>query len=118
MESISETLTNAMNDGLYFDPNLTVKIAAKKLGIPQRVLSQHVNQDLHKSFNDYVNSYRVDEVKRKLTDQKYEHLTIASIAYDSGFRSIATFQRAFRRMEGLSPVEYKNKSKNNPQIAI
>ncbi len=118
MESISERLTKAMNDGLYLDPDLTVKTAAKKLGIPQRVLSQYVNQHLHKSFNDYVNSYRVDEVKRKLTDQSYEHLTIAAIAHDSGFKSIATFQRAFKNIVGASPLAYKNQLKSNTQITI
>lgn len=118
IEKINIVLDAEMAAGLYLDPDLTVRTAAKKLGIPQRVLSQYVNQHLQKSFNDYVNNYRVDEVKRKLTDQNYEHLTIAAIAHDSGFKSIATFQRAFKKLVGVSPLAYKNQLKSNPQITI
>lgn len=116
-DKISEVLSKGMDAGLYLDQELSIKTAAKELDIPQRALSQYVNQYLHKSFNDYINSFRVEEVKRKLIDSSFDHLTIAAIAHDSGFKSIATFQRAFKNQERMSPVEFKNANKGN-QITI
>lgn len=110
-EKTSMVLNKGMKEGLYLDHDLSLKSAAQKLEIPQRALSQYLNQYLNKSFNDYINYYRIQEVKRKLSDTKLDHLTIAAIAHDSGFKSVATFQRAFKRMEGVSPLQFKNQSK-------
>ena len=111
VEKIGKRLHEEMELGLYLNPELTVKLLAKKLEIPQRSVSQYLNQHLHQSFNDYINGFRVREVKGKLADQAYDHLTIAAIAHDSGFKSIATFQRAFKHLEGVSPVEFKTNQK-------
>lgn len=117
-ESIDKLVSEAMDQKIYLDVDLTVKSAARKIGIPQRVLSQYLNQILQQTFNDYINGYRVREVKRKLADEHYDHLTIAAIAHDSGFKSLATFQRAFQQAEGMKPNEYKLQLKKNAQITI
>ncbi|MEM8896101.1 MAG: hypothetical protein AAGC88_16100, partial [Bacteroidota bacterium] len=51
----------AIQEGLFLDQELTVKSAAQKIGVPQRALSQFVNQHHHKSFNDFINSHRINE---------------------------------------------------------
>lgn len=93
-------------DHLYLDPNLNLALLVQHTGIPQKTISAVLNQHLNKSFNEFVNAYRIDYFKQKICDPKQEHLTILGVAYDSGFNSQATFQRAFKNATGMSPREY------------
>ncbi|MDW3194666.1 MAG: helix-turn-helix domain-containing protein [Cytophagales bacterium] len=111
-KSVATALQQAMEKGLFLDTDLNVKSASQQLGVPQRTLSECINQHFSQTFTDFVNGYRVEEVKRKLSDPKCDHLTMAAIAHDSGFKSIATFQRVFKHIEGMSPTALKKQLVN------
>ena len=97
-----------MQTGLYYqDPELSLTSLAEKLGMNTHELSRIVNIALKKSFNDFVNEYRVSEVARKMQDPAYDRITLLGIAYESGFNSKTTFHRIFKEMTGKSPAEYK-----------
>jgi AraC-like DNA-binding protein len=83
-------------DKMYLDPNLNLHLLASHTGIPPKTISAVLNQHLQKSFNEFINQYRVEAVKTKLQQQESGHLTIAGIATECGFNSQATFQRTFR----------------------
>lgn len=100
-------------DALYLNPELNLTILAQHTGLPQKIISSVLNQQLHKSFNEFVNGYRVDAFKQKLCTDEVKHLTIAGIAADCGFNSQATFQRTFRQLTGLSPSEFKMQALQN-----
>ena len=69
-------------------------------------LSKVVNSGLDKNFNDFVNGYRVEAVKNKMSDPSTAHLTLLGIAYECGFNSKATFNRAFKKHAGVSPSAF------------
>ena len=101
------SLTNAMQiDKLYLDPELTVEKIGRHTQLPAKTVSFVLNQHLQKSFSTFVNEYRIEAVKGQLTNPANEHLTLTGIAFECGFNSQATFQRAFRQMTGVSPSEY------------
>jgi len=103
------SLKKAMEeDKLYLDPLLNLAILSKQTNIVQKTISAVLNQHLHKSFNEFVNEYRVEAFKEKLQDPEMDHLTIAGLAFDCGFNSQATFQRTFKQFTGLSPSEFRN----------
>ncbi|MEM9930123.1 MAG: helix-turn-helix domain-containing protein, partial [Bacteroidota bacterium] len=60
-------------------------------------------------FSDYINQLRIAELKRQLQDPDKAHYTLLSLAYDAGFNSKASFQRAVKKYEGLSPSQLKEK---------
>ncbi len=91
----------------YQDPELSLVSLAEKLGLTTHELSRIINTILKKSFNDFINEYRVAEVVQKMQDPAYDHITLLGIAYDSGFNSPSTFHRAFKEMTGKTPAEYK-----------
>jgi AraC-like DNA-binding protein len=100
-------LTDAMErDKLYLDPELNLKKAADHTGINAKTISIILNQHFQQSFNDFVNAYRVREVKERLLDPKTKNMTISGVALESGFNSQATFQRVFKNTTGTSPREY------------
>ena len=107
VEKVVCLLTSAMQtDKLYLDPELTVEKVGRHLQLPPKTVSFVLNQHLQKSFNTFVNAYRIEAVKQQLTNPANEHLTLTGIAFECGFNSQATFQRAFRKMTGVSPKEF------------
>ena len=102
-------LKKAMEANLYYqDPELSLSSLADKLGLPPHELSRIINTALKKSFNDFINEYRVMEAARKMQDPACDHITLLGIAFESGFNSKTTFNRIFKQMTGKSPTEYKN----------
>jgi len=97
----------------YEDPELSLVSLAEKLGLTTHELSRIINTALKKSFNDFINGFRVAEVIRKMQDPAYDHLNLLGIAYESGFNSQTTFSRIFKQMTGKSPVEYKTQLKKD-----
>jgi AraC-like DNA-binding protein len=93
-------------DQLYLDPELNLNHLAAHLDIHPKMLSAVLNQVLQKGFSEYVNAWRVEAVKRMILDPDKQHLTITGIAYDCGFNSQPTFQRAFKAATGQTPSNY------------
>jgi YesN/AraC family two-component response regulator len=79
------------------------------LDLKASTISQLVNQNTDYNFNDYINSYRVEETKKMLSDPEYSNYTIVAIGLEAGFNSKASFYRAFRKFEEMTPSEYLKK---------
>jgi len=92
----------------YQDPELNLRSLAEMLDLNPNELSRIINQAFKKSFNDFINEYRIREVIQKMQDPAYDRITLIGIAMDAGFNSKSTFNRVFREMTGKSPAEYKS----------
>ena len=95
----------------YLDADLSLNSLAKELGISIHELSRIINTGLRKNFNDFVNEFRIQDVTRKMKDPVYDRITLLGIAYDCGFNSKTTFNRAFKQIIGKNPAEYKTQLK-------
>ena len=92
----------------YTENDLKAQDLADLLGIPSYQLSQIINTELHRNFYDLINSYRIEEAKRRLTDPANQHFTILAIAYDVGFNSKSAFNSAFKKYTKMTPSQYKH----------
>lgn len=90
----------------YLNPELRISDLSRLLDIPSHRLSAIINGSFHKNFFEFVNDYRVEEVKSKLPDPAYSHYTIDAIARECGFNSSASFYRVFKQSTGVTPSEY------------
>lgn len=107
IDKIIFSLRSAMEkDKLYLNPTLTVAMVADHTGIPIKNISAILNQHLQKSFNEFVNEYRVNAIRQRLLNGETRELTIAGLAYEGGFNSLPTFQRAFKSVTGRTPSEF------------
>lgn len=95
----------------YLEPDLTLSQLAKQLHTNPSLLSKMINTGTGQNFNDFINEYRVDAVIEKLKAGEQKTQTLLGIAYDSGFNSKATFNRAFKKHTGLSPKEWLQQNK-------
>jgi AraC-like DNA-binding protein len=97
---------------LWMNPALNLSLLTKHTGIPAKTISTILNQHLNKSFNEFINRYRIDAIKARLLSAQDKNLTIAGLAYECGFNSQPTFQRAFKSIQGESPSEFLLKHAN------
>ncbi|RFZ84417.1 helix-turn-helix domain-containing protein [Mucilaginibacter terrenus] len=105
-------LKKAMKTSLYYqDPDLNLNTLAGKVGLSTHDLSRVINTVFKKSFNDFVNDYRVSDVIKKMQSPVHSHITLLGIAYESGFSSQSTFNRIFKQATGKSPLDFKNSLK-------
>lgn len=99
-----ETLIQA--EKLYQNPELTLTDLAKKLETNAAVISKTINQGFQMNFNDCINNYRIEAVKNSFSNGQHKKSTLLGIAFDSGFNSKATFNRAFKKNTGKTPKEF------------
>ena len=92
----------------YLDPELTLPKLADDLKVTNHHLSQVINEVHGKNFFNFINEYRVEEVKRKIQDPKYQNYTLLGIAFESGFNSKSAFNRVFKNITGTTPSTYRN----------
>jgi AraC-like DNA-binding protein len=93
----------------YRNCYLTLQDLADELSISTHNLSQVINKRLGKNFYDFVNGYRVEDVKRRLLDPRFQHLKILALGLEAGFNTKSTFNAFFKKHTGLTPSDYREK---------
>lgn len=115
-ESLKKTMLllekSMTEDKLYRDPELTLSKLATHLNISSKLISAAINQQSGKSFNEYINHFRVEEFKKKLLQSENKKYTITALAFECGFNSQPTFQRAFKNIVGITPSKFAER--HNP----
>ena len=99
MEAIVE------NEELYLDPKLSLNKLAERLGTNRTYLSKYFNNVKGTTFYDYVNALRIHKKSVPLM-QEHPEYAFDYIARQSGFNSLSTFQRAFRKYTGTTPGKF------------
>ena len=89
---------------IYLNATLTLNDLARELGTNRTYLSNYLNQQLHTTFYEYVNQWRVRRAKELL---RANSLPLEDIALQSGFNSMSSFRRYFIAHTGMSPLEYR-----------
>jgi AraC-like DNA-binding protein len=92
----------------YRREGLTIGALSAELGVPEYRLRQLINEGLgHRNFNAFLNRYRIEEAKAALADPEQIEVPVLTIAMDTGFQSIGTFNRAFKAATDLTPTEFR-----------
>lgn len=96
-------------DKMYENPELVISDLSNVLETHSKKISQVINQGFNMNFNDFVNLYRIKAVIQKIEEGEHTIQTLLSLAFECGFNSKSTFNRAFKRSTSLSPKEYIEK---------
>ena len=93
---------------VFLDPELTFAAFVARMGAPERTVRTLINRELgHDHFRSFLNHYRVAESRRLLRDAGRTDYKLIAVALDSGFASLASFNRAFKAVEGCAPSQYR-----------
>ena len=105
---IISKLKSVMNEKkLFLNSDLTLKELADSISIQSYQLSKMLNDEMNQNFYDFVNGYRIEEVKRRLIDEDYSNLSILGIAFECGFNSKSVFNTVFKKNTNMTPSEFK-----------
>ena len=96
---------------LYENPELTLSDVSKKLLTNASIVSKAINSGFQMNFNNFINHYRIKAVKEMFLQGEHKKQTLLGIAFDCGFNSKATFNRAFKKNTGFSPKEFLKHNK-------
>jgi AraC-like DNA-binding protein len=95
-------------DQAFREEGLTIRALADRLGTQEHRLRELINAQLgFKNFNAFLHHHRIREARKALSDPAKAHLGVAQVAYHVGYRSLATFNRAFKELTGRTPTELR-----------
>ncbi len=98
------------SEKLYKNPDISLSLLASRMSLLDRDVSYIINKYSDSNFSKFINGYRIAEAQKLINQDPSKKLI--SIAFESGFNNLSTFNQAFKFITGLTPSEYK---KNNPQ---
>jgi AraC-like DNA-binding protein len=104
---LKRLLQKMETDKPYLNSELTLKDLANNLSMSMHNLSEILNTRLNQNFYDFINHYRVEEVKRRLADGESKTYSLIAIAFDSGFNSKSTFNTIFKKQTGTTPSQFR-----------
>jgi len=97
------------DERIHLDPDLTFAGFVAQMGAPERTVRQLINHHLgHDHFRSFLNAHRMEEARRLLGDPARASDKLIAIAQDSGFASLASFNRVFRAAQGCAPSAYRD----------
>ncbi|WP_375325510.1 helix-turn-helix domain-containing protein [Flagellimonas sp. GZD32] len=109
---LKDKLENLMqNKKLYLDHEIRLNHIADLLDISRHHASQVINENFGLSFYDFINSYRINDAKIKLSNGfENSSESISDIAYQCGFNNRVSFYKAFKKVTGTTPTEFMIKA--------
>jgi len=108
-QALLDQLNHLMEqESAYQEMGLTIGKLAERLELPEYKLRQLINAELgYRNFNDFLNRYRIKETSGRLADPSQSEIQVLVIALDAGFRSISSFNKAFKETHGSTPTAYR-----------
>lgn len=107
MELVNQLTVFMTEQKPFKNPELTLKILASQMDVPERHISEVINDQLNTNFKDFLNQLRVEEFKKELVNPEHSHLSMLGIAFECGFNSKTTFNTVFRKATGITPSAYR-----------
>ncbi|QHT59845.1 helix-turn-helix domain-containing protein [Paenibacillus lycopersici] len=90
----------------YANSELSLEFLGDKFGISAKYISQLFKEEFGENFLDYLSQLRIMEAKKRLLEQPD---SIQEVGERVGYVNAATFRRVFRKVEGISPVDYRKR---------
>lgn len=108
---LKKKLDEAMADQAFLDPELSIGGLAQMIGAPEHQVRALINRALgHRNFRAFLNEQRLQTAQAALADPEKATVPILTIAMDSGFASLAPFNRAFKEATGETPSAWRAKA--------
>lgn len=108
INSLFSSIEDIMHhEKLYLNPDITLAVLSKQLKVTPQKISLAINSRSANNFNEYINKFRVNHAIHIFKTPGSQGNTIASIAFDSGFNSISSFNTTFKKVTGKTPSVFR-----------
>lgn len=92
----------------YLNSDLKLPELALLIDISPHNLSEILNTKMNKNFFDYVNHFRVEEVKQLIENDKNKIYNLLALAMEAGFSSKSSFNSIFKKHTGITPSQFRD----------
>jgi len=107
IDMVLEIFGKGMKEEKWFqNPSLSLRELAENVNISSNKLSWLLNVRIGQNFNEYINSFRLENFKVIALNPANSHLTLLALAYESGFNSKSVFNTFFKKIEGMTPANW------------
>ncbi|OJJ19899.1 hypothetical protein BKI52_15575 [marine bacterium AO1-C] len=110
IENYQKIERSMVEDKLFLETQISLQKLAQHLSLPQREISNIINHHFKTNFRDFINHYRIEEVKVKLKEPSNSNKSIFGIASECGFNSETSFYRLFKKHVGVTPKKFLDQS--------
>jgi two-component system response regulator YesN len=99
-------MTKKYLETYYYKEDLSLSEVAEQMNVNATYLSKLLKRDLGKSFVDYLTDIRIKKAIQYLNDPTSK---MYDIAKKVGYQSQHYFSHTFKKMTGVSPLEYRKR---------
>ena len=86
---------------------MTLSLLSERMLLPEHKLRVLINQHLgYRNFNAFLNELRINEVSDRLIVE--QDTPVSSIAMETGYRNLSSFNRLFKQHHHCTPRDYRN----------
>ncbi len=96
-------------ESAYLNPNLKIADLAHTINIPSHHISQVLSEKMSSNFYEIVNQYRINKAKEMLQSEALQKISVQAIGQECGFSNKTSFYRAFKKITGMTPIQYIEK---------
>ena len=116
LSKIKESTIDSNNKGIElakkyiidnYNKNITLKEVAEEVFLSQNYLSELFKKEMGQGFYEFLSNYRVKKAKELLV---MTNMKVYEIAEEVGYNDSITFCRVFKKIEGSTPNNYRNKN--------
>lgn len=100
-------------DKRFTSQKLTPEEVASELSSNTRYLYDAIRKSTGQTFNDYINTLKLEYARKLLLSDKNNQITIEGISNEAGFNTRSNFYRLFRLKYGLTPSELRKQDEEN-----
>ena len=101
----------------FIEQNITDKISVEdlstKFAIGRRHFERRFKKATHNTPIEYIQRVRIEAAKKKF---ETSNMNVNEVMYEVGYSDVKAFRAVFKKLTGLSPIEYRNKY--NKQAAV
>lgn len=107
-------IEKALSDNaILCSKDMSINYLSEVIGVPQKQVSQVINEHLHKNFSQLLAEWRIREACRRIQDKEnYGNYTVEAIGESVGFHTRSNFFATFKRITGLTTTEFLREENN------
>jgi len=111
--NLRSDIKKLIQEEFYLDTEMTLEKMSMILNTNKLYLSQFINSEYNKNFNNFLNQYRIEKAQKLLISNEFDYYSLDGIAKIVGFNSRSTFYATFKKITGVTPLFFKNSNTLN-----